>query len=260
MTETSQGETATPRRSSVRRTAQVMSAFTTQSRWGVRELAGHLEIPKSGLHRTLQELATESLLVADDDGTYELGGDMLRLAGGLLQTASLPRAARPHIRRARDVTSESVFLVAYDDGRQQIVAVDTVMSPHPIQFLWSALSEWTDLHLSASGLGVLAALPPEDLERYFSVPRVDGEGNALNLAAFTPVLEEVRSRGWAMTRSQRIAGSTGVSAAVRDGRGDVRGAVVIAWPDRGGSAADADSIGRAAAEAASKTSAALGWS
>jgi DNA-binding IclR family transcriptional regulator len=259
MTETHEVEAARSR-SLVRRTIQVMTAFTTQSRWGVRELAAYLEIPKSGLHRTLQEMAAERLLQTDDDGGYEVTGELLRLASGLLQASDLTRFAREHIRAARDATGESVILVAYDDGLQQIVAVDTVQSAHAIQFIWTALREWTDLHLSASGLGILAELPKDDVKRYFKVPRVDLGGEAVTLESIEPTLDEIRERGWAISRSQRIVGSTGVCSAIRNGRGEVIGGVVIAWPNREEQDIDSRSIGRAASDAAGATSAALGWS
>ncbi len=47
----------------VRRTVKVLEAFTSKDKWGVRELAAHLDIPKSGLHRILQDMAVEGLVV-----------------------------------------------------------------------------------------------------------------------------------------------------------------------------------------------------
>ncbi len=259
MTDTNNDVDSGRSRNQVRRTVQVMEAFSRQPRWGVRELASSLGVPKSGLHRILQEMATERLLVTQEDGSYEVGGDLLRLAAALLQSSDLTRVAREHIRRARDITDESVILVTYDEGRQQIVAVDTARSSHPIQFVWTALREWTDLHLSASGLGVLAALPERELERYFATPRLSTTGKPVTRETIEPVLEATRQRGWALSRAERIPGAMGVCAAIRDADGDVKGGVVIAWPNREEQDVDADAIGAACREAADATSAELGW-
>ena len=77
MTPIESGDAASSR-SVVRRTKLVLEAFTTQPRWGVRELASRLGIAKSGLHRTLQEMSVEGLLRSDEDGSYEVGAELLR--------------------------------------------------------------------------------------------------------------------------------------------------------------------------------------
>jgi DNA-binding IclR family transcriptional regulator len=242
----------------VRRMAEVMNAFTIQPHWGVRELAGYLDVPKSGLHRTLQEMAAENLLRADEEGVYSVSAELLRIASGLMQSADLTRAARAHLRQARDITGETSLLVAYDSDRQQIIAIDTVVSSHPVQFSWGALREWTDLHQSASGRGILAFLPLQDQVRYFSTPRFDAQGNPIQLEDMEPVLKSIRECGWATTRGARIAGTTGVCAPIRDGRGQIVGGMVVVWPDRA-EQLDVDAIGRVCADVALGTSIDLGW-
>lgn len=243
----------------VRRTAQVMNAFTTQSRWGVRELASHLAVPKSGLHRTLQEMAAEDLVRSDEEGAYYVSAELLRLASGLMQAADLTRVAFEHLKTVRDVTGETALLEAYDDDRQQVIAVDTVTSAHPIQFIWGALREWTDLHLSASGRGILAFLPESDIERYFSTPRVMIDGKRATFESMKAELADIRERGWAITYGERIPGVTGACAPIRDGRGLVIGGIVVVWPARADEEPDADAIGRACRDAALAASADLGW-
>jgi len=248
-----------PSRSVVRRVVQVMESFTTQQRWGVRELAVELGIPKSGLHRTLQEMAAENLITADDDGAYSVASKMLRLASGLMQAADLSRVAYDHLRSARDATGETALLAAYDSGRQQVIAIDAALSHNPIQFVWGALREWTDLHLSASGLGILAFLPPNEQERYFATPRVNTQGARVTLKAIAPTLEEIRERGWAISRGQRVPGTTGVCAPIIDGRNRIAGAVIVVWPDRP-VPVDEELVGRTCAASAHATSLELGWS
>lgn len=245
-------------RSVVQRTAQVMEAFTTQQRWGVRELAAHLSVPKSGLHRTLQEMAAEGLLTTDADGTYAISAQMLRLASGLIQSADLTRVAHEHLTRARNATSETTLLTTYDATRQQIIAVDGVPSTHPIQFVWGALRDWTDLHLSASGRGILAFLPATDLVDYFATPRKGADGRRITLSSLEPSLRRIRETGWALTHGERVPGSAGVSAPIFDGRERIVGGVVILWPVRP-EPMDETFIGETCAAAARAISVDLGW-
>jgi DNA-binding IclR family transcriptional regulator len=243
-------------RSVVHRTVLVLEAFTTQPRWGVRELASHLGIAKSGLHRTLQEMSVEGLLRSDEDGSYEVGAELLRLSSELLRSTDITRFAHEHLARATNVTGETTLLAAYDPQRQQIIAIDSVESIKPVQFR-GALADWTDLHLSASGLGILAFLSPEDLARYFSRERRDPHGKPVTARSIQPALKKAREAGWSFSHSARIAGTSGVCSPVIDGRGRIVGGVVIVWPDRA-EPVDPGFFGKTCLETARNISAELG--
>lgn len=241
----------------VRRTVQVMDAFTESGAWGVRELAAHLSVPKSGLHRTLQEMANENLLKLDESGRYVVSSELLRLAASLLQSTDVTRVAHEYLLGARNETGETVLLVSYDDSRQQVIALDRVQSDKPIQFVWGSLREWTDLHLSASGLGILSFLPPTDVVRYFERPRVRSSSELVTMHTLEPELRRIRQRGWAITHGARVRGTTGVCAPVFDGRDLIVGGVVIVWPDR--EDLNEEAVGKSALVAARAISHALGW-
>jgi DNA-binding IclR family transcriptional regulator len=246
-------------RSVVRRVAQVLDAYTSHSRWGVRELAAYIDVPKSGLHRILQELAAENFLHVDEEGSYAVGGELLHLAAGLMRSVEITRVAYPYMLEARNASGEATVLVAYDAGRQQIIGIDTAETMHPVQFPWGGLRQWTDIHLSASGRAILAFLPSGQLEKYFSVPRKLANGDAVDVRKMSEELAAIRARGWAISHGERIPGTSGVSAPVFDARGVVVGGVVIAWPHRSELADNGEWIGPICADAAGAISAQLGW-
>jgi DNA-binding IclR family transcriptional regulator len=247
-------------RGAIHRAVAVLNAFTRQNRWGVRELAADLGVPKSGVHRTLQDLQQEGLLLSDDDGVYVVAGGLMHLAAGLLRSVDLTRVAQPHLEAARDQGGETAILTTFDPRRRQITAIEAVETHHPIQFAWQALRGWVDLHLSASGMGVLAFLEPKEIDLILSKRPVDANGKRVDVSAMRDELEQIRKRGWAYTRSARIAGSCGVSAPVFDAAGKVIGGVVIAWPDRGNAVDGAEaSLGPICRSAAIQISRELGW-
>jgi IclR family transcriptional regulator, acetate operon repressor len=242
----------------VHRTMQVLEAFALKPAWGVRELASHLAVSKSGLHRTLQEMLAEGLLRIDDSQSYVLGGKMLKLASGLIYSVDLNRMAHASLVNCRSETGETAVLVSYDEGRQQIIAIDCLETGHAVQFSWGGLREWTDLHLSASGLAVMAFLPAEDQARYFHRERIDNHGNVVILISLKPQLRKIRATGWAVSHGMRVPGTSGVAAPILNARGHVVGGLVIAWPNRA-EQTDATRIGRLCASEASATSERLGW-
>jgi len=242
----------------VRRTVQVFESFTVQQEWGVRELASHLRIPKSGLHRTLQEMSAEGLVRATENGSYVIGAELLFLASNLIRTADLPRLGYRHILEARNATRESTILVAYDTDRQQIIALDSVDSPQPVQFPAGALREWTDLHLSASGKAMLAFLQPEEIIRYFATDRVGPSGNKVSLRSIQPELAKIREVGWAISHGDRVPGTSGVGAPIFDALVHLVGGVVIIWPDRPQPVGETF-IGNECVKAARSISWDLGW-
>lgn len=243
-------------RSAVRRAVRVLGAFTAQPRWGVRELASHLEVSKSGLHRTLQEMAADGLVHVDEDGSYEIGAELLRLASDLLRATGVTRVAHEYLIDATRTTGETSILVAYDSTRQQMIAIDDCQSSHPIQFR-GALQDWTDLHLSASGWGILAFLPPSERERYFSRERRGPRGRAVTERTLKKRLDKIRTTGWSISHGERVPETSGVCAPIFDGRDRIVAGIVIVWPNRAAQP-DADLIGRTCCEVAGRISIALG--
>jgi DNA-binding IclR family transcriptional regulator len=225
----------------------------------VRELATGIDIPKSGLHRILQELAAENFLYVDEEGSYTIGAELLHLASGLMRSVEITRVAYPHLLEARNASGEATVLVTYDPDRQQIIGIDTAETMHPVQFPWGGLRQWTDLHLSASGKAILAFLPSDQIERYLAVPRQLITGNAVDVHKLTRELAAIRTRGWSISHGERIPGTSGTGAPIFDARGVVRGGVVIAWPDRLGLVDNGEWIGPICAGAAGAISAQLGW-
>jgi DNA-binding IclR family transcriptional regulator len=219
-------------RSVVSRTVTVLRAFTIRAEWGVRELAAELGVPKSGLHRTLQELANEGLLRVDDDGTYSVAASLMQLASATLRSVDLTRVAAPYLRLARDEGNETTVLAIYDPHRRQITGVDAAETRHPIQYAWRAMEGWIELHHSASGKGVLAFLDQNEIDEILAEPLTDVAGKPVDRDALRRELKVIRKRGYAATCNSRVAGACGVSAPVRNVNNRVIGAVVIAWPQR----------------------------
>ncbi|MGH9246505.1 MAG: IclR family transcriptional regulator [Acidimicrobiales bacterium] len=217
--------------SSVRNAARVLKAFTSKHRvFGVTELAHHLGLSTSSVHRLLTTLESEHLIERDPHtGKYQLGLAVYDLAAAMSAGYDLSEALLPPMTVLRNRTGETVQ-VAVLDGRQ-VVYVERLDSPHTLRlFLEVGRRNWA--HCSSTGKVLLAFLPKEKLDRVLA---------GWDMPAITPYtivdpellrkeLAEVRDLGYAANLSESEVGVTSVAAPIRDGTGHVIAAMSVAGP------------------------------
>lgn len=191
----------------------------------LRSLADATGLPRSTVHRIVVALAGENLVVWDPKrGVTELGLGLVSLA--LSRRQRLRDAVRPYLEALMRRVDETVDLVVLRG--ETVVFVDQVMA-HQLLVV-SAIGAVLPVHCTACGKALLAALPPEDVERI--LPK--------KLMAYTPhtitdraqLLEElalVRSSRLAFDRDEHTVGVSAVGGVVRNAWGEVA-AVTIPVP------------------------------
>jgi IclR family transcriptional regulator, acetate operon repressor len=240
----------------------VLEAFTEQAEWGIRDLAAATGLSRSSVHRIVAEMHELGLLApAASAGRSEVGPTLLGLAVGLTEGADVLRAAAPILDDLRDETGETAILTLYDPARRQFRAVAAAESAHPIRYIWGSLRDWSDVHLGASGKGILAFLPEPEQERVLAaLPEPLTRDGAAARARLGQALRVAAGDGWVVSHGERFAGAVGVAAPVRDAAGRVIGDVLLGWPDNRTDAAKELAAAQAARRAAERLSAALGYS
>lgn len=241
---------------------RVIEAFVDQDEWGVRELATATGISVSASQRTLIDMHRLGLLSrTSGSGRYRVGPELTRIAMLLADRLDIVQLARPTLERAASELGETVVLVLYSPTRHQIWAADAVESDHPIRYIWESLRSWSDIHLGASGKGVLAFLP--DDERRDVLDQLDMRGDfgsdPARMRLLEADLDEAGRRGYVISQGERFAGAIGVSAPIRDAAGRVVGALVGAWPDNRTSQDKERSAARLMVRSASDVSRDLGF-
>jgi DNA-binding IclR family transcriptional regulator len=237
----------------------ILAAFAEHSEWGVRQLAAHTELPRSSVHRILQELADEGFLAVQDEGAYRVTPALLRFALDLAENFRVPRIAEPHLEAARDECGETTVLLMYDRGRRQVTGVAAAESLHAVRYTWQSTQPFSDLHLGASGKGVMAFLPEIERNRILAaLPDPVSENPRLTKAMLTKELALIRKRGWAQSSGERVYGADGVSAPVFGTAGTVIGTVLIARPQGNRGPADAVTLGELAMRTARAISESIG--
>jgi IclR family pca regulon transcriptional regulator len=153
-------------------------------------------------------------------GGFELTPRVLELGLAYVLSRNLWEVARPHMESLVARTHESSSVAQLDGS--DIVYVARVAVPKIVAL---AVTIGTRFPAMPTSLGkvLLAALPPEEVERVLAEPSRSGitprivPGGGERAAT----LREVRARGWALTDEELAAGIRSVAAPLRDGDGRV---------------------------------------
>ncbi len=189
--------------------------------WGVGELARHLDLSTSTVHRLLSTLTDEGLLDQDaESGRYRLGLSVFDLVGALPTQRSLHEAVLVSMTELRSYTGETVQ-VGVLDGRQ-VVYVERLDSPHTSQ-VFTQVGRRNHAHSTASGKVLLAFAPRRQLDkllRGWDLPRQTPD-TITSIKALRKELAEIRRRGYAENRGESEASVVSIGAPIRDASGSV---------------------------------------
>lgn len=187
-----------------------------------------LGMPKSSVHRLLNDLAALRIVRRSEDGRYSLGPRLLYWGEAAAETFDLRTVAERPMRRLRDEVAESVHLyIREEDTRICIAAVEARNVLRPFIELGRPLP----LRVGAAGKLLLAFADPEiqDLEvsrarsEASSMPRAPG-------ATLREQLDHIRTQRFATSIGEREEGISAAAAGVVDAKDRVVGALSVSAP------------------------------
>jgi IclR family acetate operon transcriptional repressor len=215
----------------VRRVVQVLRAFGEgEAELGVSDLARRLGLPKSVVHRILSALVEQRFLERDEaSARYRLGPEAIALGFAALGNANLVEAALPYMEGLRETTQETVTLsVRVGDER---VYVHQLESPQDVRMTVAVGRRWP-LYAGASGQAMLAALPPEEFERYLArtslLPLT--ERTLTDPEALRERVRQAQAQGYAVSLGERDPWAAAVAAPVLVPNQGVVGAMSVCGP------------------------------
>ena len=243
---------------SVDRAVAILEILARDGEAGVTEVARELGVHKSTASRLLAALDRRELVSQDTArGRFRLGVGLVRLAGAAGRSLDVVQESRPVCRALARQEGETVNL-AILSGRDALyldqVAGPAALSPHN----WAG--QRIPLHATSDGKVLLAYLSQAELAGCLTPPlRRFTDRTITTLDELSPVLAEVRQRGFATAVDELEAGLTAIAAPVRNEEGRVVASISASGPsfripaDRIGQVAE--SVRRAAAEVSRR----LGW-
>jgi DNA-binding IclR family transcriptional regulator len=205
----------------------VLRAFTDiQPRWGVRDLAQHLKIPTSTLHRILLNLAEEGLLQFNSiTSKYEVGIELIRISSAISARTDIRKIARKFMEELVEEFKETICLVLYNPMQKKIAFVDLIRGPHPLQYVIN-LGILEPVPYGSSGKSIMAFLTQEEIEEIMEMENIAGDKRGI----LEKDLSKIREDGFSATEGERIEGSKGISAPIFNADGRPFGSLIYSVP------------------------------
>ncbi|GGM35734.1 IclR family transcriptional regulator [Dactylosporangium sucinum] len=211
--------------SSIGRAAALLKELRTSgSALGVASLARRCDLPKSTVHRLLNEMTRVGLVERSTLG-YTPGLLLFELGQLVPRTRSLRDAARPHMLNLHDATGHNVALAVLEGA--EVVYVDLFRSNHARRFPQRLGGRWP-AHASCSGKAILAFSDTDVASTVGGGPlRRLTERTISDPSVLTAELTRIRCAGVAYDRQESIHGVVGVAAPILDGAGGALGAIAM---------------------------------
>jgi DNA-binding IclR family transcriptional regulator len=215
----------------VRRAVQIIEALSRESDGiGLMNLAESLQEPPSSVHRLINVLIEEDLVVRDElSKRFRMGPALLRWAQASLTQNDMAEAGRPILAALRDEISESVFLTELI--ADEAVCVASAESPRPLRF-FMRVGQRMPYHVAASARAILAFQSDDLIDRVLKEASTsqDMESPPLSLNDVRDELHNVRQRGYAMCDEEMEVGVTALSVPIRNAVDRVVGSITVVAP------------------------------
>jgi len=204
----------------------------TETDISIKDAASHLDLPSSTTHRLLRLLIQEGMAAKDErTSRYRAGIDLERMGSLLSYKKGFKDLTLPHLQKIASACGEACMFVTYLPATHQVSLLAAVNSLHPLRYEMELYVPHTVLW-GATGRSILAFLPEEEqrtiVETGVSSPSTGAAAPSWEI--LKPELDAIRSRGYVLTKSQKVSGAIGIGAPIRDGTGTVIGSFCITVP------------------------------
>ncbi len=229
----------------------ILKAFVGSDRpdLSLSDLSARTGLDKSTVLRLANVFVSHEFLSRDlDTKRYRLHTGLLEITSEIRGTEAIVRTAMPHLNELNAATEETCS-VHVRVGHQRI-CVAQVESPHELRMM-SALGSPYPLHLGSPGKALMAFLSDEERRE---IAEEVARGSAV--AELLSTLDEVRHRGYAVSRGETVVGAVGIGAPIRGPAGTVVAALNVAGPQ---GRLDPDSVVEAVLTTAARIAHGLGW-
>ena len=199
--------------------------------WTTTEAAQAVGLPIATAHRILRALEASGY-VARDEATkrFSLGAASLELGRRAETLIDLERLARSLLERLAELTDETALMTVLTEARDGAVCSLRVESSHPLG-LSVAPDRVLPLHAGAMQRALLAFLPDDQISELLETPLVRlCRSTITDPELLREKIEEVRTRGWAISFEETDPGVWGIAVPLIGADGAPVAALGLAAP------------------------------
>jgi IclR family KDG regulon transcriptional repressor len=192
---------------------------------GLSEVVAAAGLPKPTVRRLLLSLIGQSLVLQNDNGSYELGSGVIELATRALSSMSLADESHQALVSLRDHVTGTIVLNRF--AAHSLTAVTHLDSADKVYVVSPPAR--APLYATAAGKAVLAFLPESDRRRL--VPDEFRRLTEKTLAGTADLEQEVlgiRQRGYAVEDEEAQTGIRAIASPLRNFTGQPIGALAVA--------------------------------
>jgi DNA-binding IclR family transcriptional regulator len=218
--------------SSLARAVRILDSFRPDEPvLSVSEIARRADLHIATASRIVAELVSHGLLARGPDRAIRIGMRMWELAARASPTLSLREAAMPFLEDVHAVVGHHAQLGVLDGDDvlfvERLSARDAVIN-------FSRIAGRLPLHISSSGLVLLAYGPPELQERTLRRPLTRYTADTITRSdELRAALAEIRRQGFALLPGHVHEDATGVAVPVRNALQEVVAALSVIVPNDG---------------------------
>jgi DNA-binding IclR family transcriptional regulator len=227
--------------------------------FALKDLVARTGLAPSTTHRLLGFLVQADMVERAGPKAYRLGPEIFRIASLILQKFDLHKLARPLLHELWTQWQETCSFCLYKPSTRSAVVVETIRTPHPLQFVVEPHTE-ISLAWGSMGRSILAHLPNEDVDAVLALDR-RGPISGKRLPTRRNMrqdLERIRQRGYAVYEDKELD-IAGVTAPVFGPGGSVVGCIGVTMPASRFRKPDESELCQAVVNKARRLSAASGF-
>jgi DNA-binding IclR family transcriptional regulator len=209
----------------VDRALDILLCFTSKTDWAMTEIAEHVGLHKSTVHRMLATLEEKGFIERDrSTDRYHLGLKMWELSANLSRSDDQATIWLPEMERLRDQLGETVSIYVRDGSER--IRMQAVQSNQPVRRV-APVGARLPLYAGASSKVLIAYSDPLVQESIFGDP---AWLYSIDLDQYKQQLEEVSLQGYATSFEERETGAAALSAPIFNRTGKLTAALSVSGP------------------------------
>lgn len=204
----------------VDRALDILLCFTSKTDWAMTEIAEHVGLHKSTVHRMLATLEEKGFIERDRaTDRYHLGLKVWELSANLSRADDQATIWLPEMVRLRDLLGETVSIYVRDGADR--IRIQAVQSNHPVRRV-APVGVRLPLNAGASSKVLIAYSEPIVQQSIMTDP---DWLQAIDIEQYRQQMKDILAQGYATSFEEREPGAAALSAPIFD-RADVLAAAL----------------------------------